>query len=419
MLLSDTEAPIPVQTQPQIATMQLHLPERNSGAAPRAMSWAFLIVLIFSGWQFLTVERNYKGNWTALFCTGDSALIPPELQAGTWVFRGSPGYDGQMYRYLAHDPFFDRTEHQFIDDPALRARRILIPGAAWLLAFGRQSAIDAAYIAAVWIFVFAGAYWLARIVQERGFSPAWAALFLVVPATIVSADRLTIDVSTTALTAGLIWYWQQGKWKSLYAVAALLCLSRETGFILWAALILVCLIRRRYRLAGILVTAALPAAFWSFFVRQHTYATGIDAIVLLPYWLGLQPWIGPFIRLLHPVHYDVPWARAIQSLDIVALAGMLTGFALAIRIWWREKTDLSGIALLLFVLSATAVGAEHFWDDVYGYTRPFSPLLLLAGIEALHVRKMRFIWLLPCLAILPRLFLQMSPQILGIIGVRV
>jgi hypothetical protein len=378
-----------------------------------------LIAAAFAGWQFVTVERNYQNNWSALFYTGGSVPIPPDLRAHTWVFPSSSGYDGQMYRYLAHDPFLQRTEHLFIDDTALRARRILVPGAAWLLALGRQSHIDAAYIAVVWMFVLAGAYWVGRILQTRGLSAAWAILFLALPATEISADRLTIDISTTALSAGLIWYWEPYRSKGLYVVSALLCLSRETGFILWGALVAACLLNRRPKQAAVFATAALPAVLWSLFVQAHTPASGINAIVLLPYWLGLQPWAGPFIRLTHPVEYVSPWKFEIQLLDVVAISGMLAGFAGAIKIWWDRKKDLRGLVLLLFVLSVTAVSAEHFWDSAYGYARPFSPLLLLVGLEAAFVTGRRWLWLLPCLLIFPRLLLQIGPQILGIIGIRI
>ena len=51
-----------------------------------------------------------------------------------------------MYRYLAHDPLLTGDAHHYIDNFGLRARRILVPALARLLAMGWQSSIDAAYI---------------------------------------------------------------------------------------------------------------------------------------------------------------------------------------------------------------------------------------------------------------------------------
>ena len=61
-------------------------------------------------WQALTVRFSYGGNWTALYCTG--ALFqhaPPALDSeNIYLFPNSTGYDGQIYHYMAHDPFFRR-----------------------------------------------------------------------------------------------------------------------------------------------------------------------------------------------------------------------------------------------------------------------------------------------------------------------
>jgi len=50
---------------------------------------------------------NYAGNWIALFGTG-SASPPPRALAGEhiYVFPNNTGYDGQFYRYVAHDPLY-------------------------------------------------------------------------------------------------------------------------------------------------------------------------------------------------------------------------------------------------------------------------------------------------------------------------
>src|SRR5579863_5194379 len=69
-------------------------------------------------WQWLTVHSNYQGSWTALFCTGAELHQPPEL-AGEhiYLFADSQGYDGQMYHFVAHDPFFVRGFDAYLDAP--------------------------------------------------------------------------------------------------------------------------------------------------------------------------------------------------------------------------------------------------------------------------------------------------------------
>ena len=90
--------------------------------------------------------------------------------------------------------------------PPLRYRRILVPALAWALALGRDSAIHAAYLAVILGFVFLGVYWLARAIESRGRHPAWGLMFVIMPASLVSMDRMTVDVALAALTAGFVLY---------------------------------------------------------------------------------------------------------------------------------------------------------------------------------------------------------------------
>jgi hypothetical protein len=59
---------------------------------------AFLCAAVVFGWQSLTVARNYEGNWTALFYTGEYGRIPESLAAERiYTIPASAGYDGQFY----------------------------------------------------------------------------------------------------------------------------------------------------------------------------------------------------------------------------------------------------------------------------------------------------------------------------------
>jgi hypothetical protein len=95
-----------------------------------------------------------------LFRTGGNFGAPAGPEFGdTYVFPGSYGYDGQFYRLIAHHPTARSTVG--IDVPRLRGRRILVPILAYALACGSQPHIDAAYVAVVLGFLFAGVYgWL-------------------------------------------------------------------------------------------------------------------------------------------------------------------------------------------------------------------------------------------------------------------
>ena len=150
--------------------------------------YALICACIGFAWQFLTVHYNYGGNWTALYISGSQFRLPPDLVSeNVYVFPNSSGYDGQMYHYIAHDPFMQRGYAPFMDNARFRYRRILLPALAFILAGGRQPAIDGAYIAANLLFLFLGAWWLGRFLAISGRSPAWAILFVLAPAVYVLA----------------------------------------------------------------------------------------------------------------------------------------------------------------------------------------------------------------------------------------
>ena len=102
-------------------------------------------------WTAARIHYVFDGNWTALPCTGSDFGVPPDLNAGTYRFEGG-GYDGQFYRYLAHDPFLPKDYAHCVDAPQLRFRRLLVPLAAWVIGFGQAGSIDAAYIGVEMLF---------------------------------------------------------------------------------------------------------------------------------------------------------------------------------------------------------------------------------------------------------------------------
>ena len=176
---------------------------RPSGSRGACALVAIMSVLLVFVWTAARIHYAFGGNWTAVFCTGTGFPIPPDLDAGTYRFEGT-GYDGQFYRYLAHDPFLQKGYFRYVDAPQLRFRRLLVPLAAWLFGFGQRHWIDDAYIAVEMLFLALGGYWCARLLARRGRSPLWGLLFVVVPATLASFDRMLVDGPLVALFVGFL-----------------------------------------------------------------------------------------------------------------------------------------------------------------------------------------------------------------------
>ena len=367
-------------------------------------------------WQAATVHFSYGGNWTALFCTGGLQRIPPELAQGTYLFQSSRGYDGQFYRYLAHDPWSTRGLWMYQDNPMLRCRRVLVPAVAWLLVAGQDRFIDAAYVLVILLSVFLGIYWLGRYAVFHGRHPAWGLAFLVLPATLISIDRLTADVTLVALCAGLAWYVKKGSPAGLCVVLVLAGLTRETGLLLPAACCLCAISRRQWRRTLLFASTALPALIWFWFTDLHVARWVPHSPLYVPGWAYHPQGLGVVTKLFHPARYPgfAPYVlRLIQTADAISLCGLLAALGLAVWGFWRWRFDEEQWATLLFAGLALAIGAPGFWGDVFGYGRPFSPLVLLVGLRAVAGGPL---WMLaPAVLMDARIGAQLAPQVWRIV----
>ena len=398
--------------------------DAGAGATLRCAASAATAVAVLLAWQAFIVSFGYGGNWTGLFMTGDAGPggVPPALVSSTYVFKNSGGFDGQFYRYVAHDPFFQHGLNAFMDSPAVRYHRILVPGLAWLFAGGRAELIDAAFIAVVLGFAFLGTWWLARFATARGRHPAWGAAFGLLPATLISVNRMTVDVALAALCVGFVWYAYQDSPRWLYVISVLAPLVRDTGAILTGACCLYALMNRRWRRAILFATAVAPAWFWYRFVAAHvslnpagppTAPVKLDEVI--PFWGLVHPFLGIVQEFGQLPDYPLPPVAKhfAQSLDVLALAGILiaTGFA-----FWQARRAASqpeSLVAALFAVLVVGLSFQPFWIDINGYGRTMAPLVLLVAMRAAAGESL---WTLAPWAMLDlRLSVQFGSQILGVV----
>jgi len=370
------------------------------GLAAAALSWT---------WLALTVQFNYEGRWTALFRTGSRFIAPPAALEGEniYLFPDS-GYDGQMYHYIAHDPFIRRGFSSSIDLPRFRYHRILVPLAAWTLALGRDAWVDRAYVIVVLGFVFLGSYWLSRLAMLHGRRPALGLLFLFCPATIISLDRMLLDVSAAALALAIVYYYSGERILPLWISIAAACLGRESGIVTSAALIAHSLWRdRRSFQPAVMASAFAPAALWYLYVNGRTQPFTSGPISLIPF----RYLIG---RLIQPFDYTLPPAveAAAQLGDGLCLAALLLCVYYAVSRLREIRGTALGWAIVAWVLFLACLSFPPVWEESYAYGRIFTPLVLLAAVDGFR-RHDRLAYL-PLLMFLPRIGLQLAPQVAGV-----
>ena len=342
-------------------------------------SLALLAMAVVLAWSAVRVHYLNGGNWTALFCTGETVRLPPELDRLTYRMPAG-GYDGQYYRLLAHDPFLTKSYAQYVDAPQFRFRRCLIPMLAWLLAWGQPRWIDSAYIALEMLFIALGVYWCARLLVRRGRSPFWGLLFVAVAATIASFDRMLLDGPLTALFAGFLLYCEEESWTRVWVVATLAGLTRETGLLLPAALVADGLYRRDWRRAATFAPCAIPSLAWYGFLASRLPPEGRYSEVGIPMWNLLQ-------RLLIFRTYADPIGQIVlRTLDFLAVAGLIACLIQAALWLSRRPFGPVPVCIALDACLALVLGPEVMMDP-FAFGRVISPLLLWIMIEAVASEK--------------------------------
>jgi hypothetical protein len=239
--------------------------------------------------------------------------------------------------------------------------------------------------------------------------PAWGLLFLVLPATMVSVDRLVTDGALAALAVAFVLYSKRPCWQ-LFLVLAAATLTRETGFLLLAGYCGHLLFRRRWAMTALFALTAVPAALWYGYVQLHSVP---DHYLAQSSRLPLSELFG---AMLHPMLYPagVPLVPLVHAADVLALAGMLVAFALAILlVVARGCSRPECLVALLFALMGIFLQRSDVWGNVYSFGRVWTPLLIFLAVQA--VRRRSVVWLLPWAMTLPRVALQLAPQVLGVI----
>jgi hypothetical protein len=357
-------------------------------------------------WQWATVHANFNGNWTALYCTGSKQPQPSLVQQEhVYTFPHSFGYDGQIYHYIAHDPFLRSDLKTYLDDPRLRYRRILIPLLAYTMAFGNSRWIDPAYEFLFLVSIACGVYWSCRVALAAGLDARWGLLFLIMPATLVSMDRLVVDGTLAALTAGFLCYSRTPSWK-LFTILAAAALTRETGLLLVLACVASLAWRREFRRVAIFLLSAAPAVAWFLYVQTHATG-GIYAMSPTPLFAILRAFVSP---LQYPA--GTPFVGVVHAADYLALCGALVAISAGL-FYGGRLIDSPRFAAILLAVLAVLLQRIDLWQNVYGFGRIFTPLFLCLAYAAARDRK---IWLLaPTLMILPRIAIQLAPQLLGVL----
>jgi len=360
--------------------------------------------------QFLTVHYNYGGNWTGLFCIAPHMPVPEFLRSEHYyLFPATDGYDGQIFHLMAHDPWMTRGSAQAIAGAPFRYQRMLVPALAWMLAFGRDEYVHAAYFAVILGFAFAGVFWLARLAQLWGMHPAWGLAFLAVPATITSLDRMTADIALAAFCAAFALYTEMDSPWLVVVILACATLTRETAALIVVGYAAFLFTRGQLARSIAALCALLPAGAWFLYVTHgaaHSEAIG---------YLRWTPLYGFLERIFHVHTYPFAAGKniVIVALDFLSLAGVALALVAVVRMAIEKRWSALAAPIYAIAFTVIFLSSRDVWEDAYNFGRVLSPLFFLIFIQ--YFRPRPILALAPMALIDLRISLNLTYQFLGVV----
>ncbi len=304
-----------------------------------------------------------------------------------YVHRDTGGYDGLYYAQIAYDPLLRSVElAPAIDNLSYRARRILPPAVAWLLAAGQPAAIVHVYSflnVAAWLALAALLWRILAVADFRG-GLAWAGVLFSCGA--LSSVRLALtDLPMALLLAAALFAAERARPKSAAALLAAAALARETALLGAAGLVTRPWISLRHVLLGIFVAAPLLA--WLAYIRWQLGPADAG-------WANLSLPVSGLIEKTATALTDLTLLE--DSLLAWTTLGAVVGIAVQAAFfaarwrqfaesWWRVG---AAYAVLMLTLG-TAV-----WEGYPGaFTRVLLPLTLAFNVLA-HRTRAALAWLI-------------------------
>ena len=208
------------------------------------------------------------GDPAALIVPGDMFAAPDLLPHDAYVYPHSTGYDGQLFFYLAQDPFLsgkvasrDQIMSPHIGWVAYRYQRILFPLLGWATSAGDPEVLQWTLPLINLLAVLGAGFLLARFLAARGRSP-WLSLvyMLSLGVTIGFVFDVADPLAASLFVAGVIWWLDDRRWPAIAALTACL-LARELYLIPVATVVALELLRHRGRAPAWLIPLAVFGAW--------------------------------------------------------------------------------------------------------------------------------------------------------------
>jgi hypothetical protein len=349
---------------------------------PPVLPWLCAILAAIAGWQALYCVAATQGKMSGLFFIGERMRWPAEIERGAFVYPNTEGYDGQIYRAIAHDPGF-RGPGRTLNGARYWGRRILLPASAALLGGGNPGAIDFWYVAITDLLLALGGVCFVRLAADVCPPLLAAAVYCAVPAVVASTDRMVVDGPMVALSIVAWWCYRERRFVPMLVALAAAVLARETGLFVVAGIGLAYLLQRDFRRAGAVAASAIPAVAWWIWLALRTAPTAMDRQLSIP----LLPQIARLFQS-NPRPGAAPWLNGLLlSLDVVGCLCLLFAFGWVAATLVRERRVSEETAVILpMAFAALFFSSPTLLAEPYHFLRHASVLIVWVALRMMRVR---------------------------------
>ncbi len=301
------------------------------------------LAVLAAGIAIVVTLRTSGWNPAALVHVDSRTPLGAAARAIDPGFRSvHPGaYDGQFYWLIGIDPFATGRLHTLVDKPSYRYGHPLYGWLAWIASAGHSRGVPFA-LALIGLASMFGAAFLAARLGAPGAGPGVAALFVVLNLGLLTAAANDLaEPLAAALLLGALAAYRARRLGLAWCCLALLPLAKEPLVLVLVAFVCLELVRRRFRRAALLATAALPALGWWVYARVALGAwfTSGDTALGRPLggWWSAILGSGVDARAAAPV-------RAVATSTLVVLL-LVLGWALVRALRLRGPADYAYLAL--------------------------------------------------------------------------
>jgi len=290
----------------------------------------------------------------------------------------APGYDGQFYYQIAHDPLHAA---QFLDRPAYRYQRIVYPMLVWALTLGQASFIPFILWLVNFLAIVFGTELVARMLIQQKLSPWYSLAFGLYFGQATALIFDTTEPFTYFLVCLGLFLMMRKRPTVAALVMGLAVLSRETAILFPVGYLLVSLYQRRWRDAlRLLLLSIAPAAAWYILVAALFHVNGIPTGPAFE----LIPFQGLFYFSNNPYRLQI----LIISMLIPTVLSLFLLVKEAVQHRWQNVSWLTWLFNLILVMSMSPLS----YVELVSSGRLSIGLVLAMLFHGLSTRNKLVLW---------------------------